>query len=376
MVCLMCSNTLRWLLLILLIGGIAGSVSAVQQDEHPVIAADTIGSLAPVTIIDFAMLPPEAGEIVNGRVYISRDGRRLAVINRDSQVVILDDAGTLVDVTDVILTDDDFPATFIDGTFDQTGERFAALHSASDAYYVTIRTVQASTRRVVVRSEDKAVGIWMDGETVLLEVVPSEPDQDPYVVRIATADGELVQSDLDIRPFAPAGESDSIVRIGRLPLPLAVTATDNGRVFRWNLATGLMTGAAQVDSVPIYGATTPDGRYLVWRDPTSEALHLVDFETQQDRVIVELGGVYIPFILLSHQADVVIGVHVNDEPAVNAWDIASGQSYALGLYRQCQRPPDLVSLSNNGTTLVIGCDAGLEIWRVSQVQRSVGGTDG
>jgi hypothetical protein len=58
-------------------------------------------------------------------------------------------------------------------------------------------------------------------------------------------------------------------------------------------------------------------------------------------------------------------VDVDDEPVVVAWDVATGQQYHLGTYRQCNRPPDMARLSEDGTTLVIACDTGLDIWRVT-----------
>lgn len=369
----MCSKALSGLVLVMTLGGAAVWGLAAQENEYPVITANTIAALAPAVKIDFAMLPPEAGRVVNGRVYISSDGRRLAVINRESQVVILDDAGAVLDVTDLILTGDGFPATFIDGSFDEAGERFVALHSASNAYFVTVKTVRGDTRRVEVRSEDKPVSIWIDREVIWLEVMPSESGRFPYMVQlaVAAAQGKLDQGDLVVVPFAPAQAPESIVRVGRLPPPFAVTAAEDGRVFRWNLNTGQMTGTVHVDTLPIYGAMTPDGRFLVWRDPQSEALHLLDFEAQRDSIVARLNGAYVPFILVSPLADVAIGVHLADEPIVVVWETRTGQQHALGLYRQCQRPPDLVSLSNNGTTLVIGCDAGLELWRVVQPQGDV-----
>jgi hypothetical protein len=50
---------------------------------------------------------------------------------------------------------------------------------------------------------------------------------------------------------------------------------------------------------------------------------------------------------------------------VVAWDVKTGERTILGEYRECNRPqPDMTRLSEDGTTLVIGCDTGLDIWRI------------
>ncbi len=81
-------------------------------------------------------------------------------------------------------------------------------------------------------------------------------------------------------------------------------------------------------------------------------------------LIAPLDGAFIPFMLLSFDASVAIGVNVGSEPTVIVWDTTTGERYDLGEYRACNRQPDMVRLSGDGTTLVIGCDTGLNIWRV------------
>jgi hypothetical protein len=334
-----------------------------QTDASPIIDAQNVEQLAPVEAVDFAAMPPEAGDVLNGRMLISDDSRHIAVVNTIGQIVIMDGAGNLLDMTDAVLTNDGFPATFIDGAFDPTGHVFAALHTAGSGYYVTLHGALDITQTRLIKSQDRPTAIWLDEQAIWLEVMPNDPNNDPYMVSLAL-DVPLGDAELVILPFAPAQGDTAIARIGRLPPPFAVTATENGMVSRWDLSAARLTAMVQVDSVPIYGAMTPDSRYLAWRDPASTALHLLDFETGDDRVVVPLNGTYIPFILLTVKADVIIGVDVNDEPMVVAWDTGSGERHDLGLYRQCGRPPDMVRLSGDGQALVIGCDQGLEIWRV------------
>ncbi len=333
----------------------------------PVIDRGNVDLLAPVTAVEFADLPPEAGQIINGRVYLSGNGRRVAVVNRSSQAVFLTDEGELLDVAEVILTEDEFPATFIDGAFDEEGQYFAAVHSAGAAYFISLYAIQQGHYTVRVPSQDHPAALWLDAETTWLEMMPANPDKPPYLAklpRMVEGGDTPAAEDLSTVPLVLLEHEEAVARTGRLPAPFAVTTGEDGLAMRWNLSTGQRTGTAQLEAVPIYGAMTPDGRYLAWRDPASAALHLLDFETGRDQCVAPLDGSYIPFFLLPMKADVVLGVHVNDEPLVIAWDVATGDRLTLGLYRQCQRPPDMVTLARDGTTLVIGCDAGLEIWRV------------
>lgn len=342
----------------------AWAVPVQPQSAAPVIDAGNIAQLAPAVVVDFGALPPEAGEVVNGRVYVNPDASRVAVVNRSGQSLLFDGQGVLLEVTDVILTEDGFPATFIDGAFDPTGSIFAALHTAGSGYYVTLHARLAATQIRFEESDDRPTAIWLDGQAIWLEVLPNSAD-DPYVVSFSL-DGALAAAEPTIHPYAPAQDVAAVARIGRLPMPFAVTTTATGLVSRWDLQTGILTATAQVEGVPIYGALTPDGRYLAWRDPASVALNLLDFESGNNHQVVKLDGTYTPFILLSIKADVIMGVNVNDEPIIVTWNTQRGERLELGLYRQCGRPPDMVVLSRDGTTLVVGCDQGFEIWRVKR----------
>jgi hypothetical protein len=154
------------------------------------------------------------------------------------------------------------------------------------------------------------------------------------------------------------------MRIGRIDPPLAITATKEALLKRWNLETGEVTASAQLEALPAAGQVNADGSSFAWVDQKFESLHLLNFETGKDQVIAPLGGTYIPFLLLSAKSDVIIGVNVGLEPGVMAWDVATGERIDLGTYRSCNRQPDMVRLSKDGSTLVVGCDTGLDIWRV------------
>jgi hypothetical protein len=197
-------------------------------------------------------------------------------------------------------------------------------------------------------------GVWIDDEEtwVIGEV--------GFLTRVS-ADGTLEAFQLP----SPQTDPDALIRIGRLPAPLAISVTREGLVRRWDLSTGEVTAEVPMDTLPLYGHATPDGERLVWRDPPSTALNILNFETGENRMIIPLNGMYVPFIFLTASADVIIGVDPDEEPVVVAWVAERGERIDLGQYRACGRPPDMARLSEDGSTLVIGCDAGLDIWRVA-----------
>jgi hypothetical protein len=340
---------------------LVGGARAVP-DTISVITADNISHLQPQVSINFADLPPEAGTVDNGRFYISADGGLMAVMNRRSQMIFLDDNARFVGITPPVLTEDGFPATFLDGVFDPQGKQFAAVYAGGTVSYLGLYQPDGMGQVITMASADPLVSVWFDADKLWLEAIPLDPALAPYLIRLPVGADWSQHEKL---PHAAAQDAEAVVRIGRIPPPLAVTANAEGRVRRWNLGTGQLTAEARVDQTPIYGALTPDGRYLVWRDPASQALHVLDFADGVDRVVAALNGRYIPFMMLTMGADAIIGVHIDDEPVVMAWTVENGTVHPLGLYRQCSRPPDMVTLNQVGNTLVIGCDTGLEIWRVS-----------
>ena len=72
------------------------------------------------------------------------------------------------------------------------------------------------------------------------------------------------------------------------------------------------------------------------------------------------------YLLLNSSASVIIGINVDLKPVVVAWNVVTGERIELGEYRSCDRQPDMVRLSVDDTTLVIGCDTGMDIWRVGR----------
>ncbi len=357
---------LLWLLITLLL-----VVPLVQaQDETRIITADNIRQLQSFRQVDFSDLPEGAGEIVNGWFVLSEDGNRLAAMNRQNSLLVWNEQVDLLD-SYFIEGADSLPNTVLDAVFSSDNRQIVSVHAEGGAYYVAYRSLdEKSTTYFQFRTADLPLRIWLK-ETVWLEVVLPRTAAEPYVVNLLpglppeSLFNKELTDDEQIRLLSgPENDNDSFLRVGRIEPPLAITVTRDNLVKRWNLQTGGVTATAQLNMLPGGGQVNAAGTHFAWRDGESEALHLLDFETGEDRVVAQLGGQYIPFLFLSPAADVIIGVNVALEPVVVAWNVATGERIELGEYHTCNRQPDMVRLSQDGTTLVIGCDTGLDIWRI------------
>lgn len=341
-----------WLIIVFLLIG--------YTEADVEITADNIESLAPVQTIDFADAPPEAGEIVNGWFALSDDSRLAAVTNRDGEVVIWDLGSAEVTTIYAVPGADGLLATPIEMRF--SGQALYSLHSDGVSHYVHIYDGGAETTLRYPNDAETPLTVWKSADSpyIWLEVLPDPADLEgrEFVAGLSPETGEI-----EIRLPGPTSDPDIDLRIGRVPPPFAVTASRDGLVKLWDLQTGTVLTTAQIDAVPIYGQIDGDASHLSWRDPQSVALHLLDFETGEDRIVENLNGTYIPFILLNRLANVVVGVYINDEPVIAAWDVDTGRRIDLGGYRTCSRAPDMVRLTS--TSLVIGCDAGLQVWQVN-----------
>lgn len=334
----------------------------------PVIARLNVGQLQSVMQIDFADAPAAAGKIENGWFALDPHGEKMAVINRDNHIVVWNTAGEMID-TYFISGADGLPTTVLDAAFNPEGDVLVSVHAEGGTYYVVYRWVNAGHMEYYrFPTADVPLRVWANA-FVWLEVSPIDYLQTRYVLQLnpivmdrIRINEELSDSEIFQLPSAPENDPDSYLRIGRIDPPLAITITQDGLVKRWDLESGLVTAEAQVGTLAGAGQVTPDGRYFVWRDSESVNLHLLDFETGEDRIVADLNGNYIPFLFVTNTADVVIGVNVDLEPLVVAWDTTTGIRVDLGEYRMCKRQPDMVRLSADNTTLVIGCDSGIDIW--------------
>lgn len=336
------------------------SVVSVHGEDAPVpvIDAGNVAQLGPVASVDFADLAAAGYDILSGRFVLSADGQSLLINDVLNRALVVDNTGELVGLYPNWDTAEE-SKTFLAGAFAYDDPALSlALYTDGDHHYLAHFDAANGIYNTVSLSphiED----IW------LTEGLAWATAADSVYMWHPTMD-EVEESALT----SFTQDVDSVVRIGRIDPPFAVTATMDGLVKRWDMVTGTVTATLEADSVPIYGYLTPDGRYLVWRDAPSAAIYLSDFETGETRAAVRLDGLYFPFIFVTPKADVIIGIDPNNAPEVMAWNVATGEGYELGPYRACNRALDMARLSRDGTTLVIGCDTGLDIWRVDMLSPS------
>lgn len=347
-------------------------VGVMAQDDAPVaLTSENVTTLTSTLLVDFADNPADLGSVDSGWFVMSNDGQYAAVIRQDGGLIIYDTlTGEIADT--YVHTVDGLSTTVIEADFSENGEEIAVLHTDGEVFYIVLYNLIDDEYDVLPFEPLEADGdmprrIWLDDETrhVWVEVAAGTVERYFYVARYPLPDAE--DTEIVSVPSGPEMDMESFVRIGRIAAPVAITATFDSLVKRWNLETGEVTAEVQLDAPPVFGRISEtSGTYLAWRDPESESLSLLDFDTGENTFIASLDGEYVQAILPSPGADVVMAVHIGDDPVVIAWDVETGEQYDLGEYRaDCERVPDMVRLSADGTTLVIGCGVGLDVWRVS-----------
>jgi hypothetical protein len=325
-----------WLLLIL--------INSTAAPAWPQITAVNVAYLQPV---DELRLPTSSQQ---GWFILGEDG---------SEVVLHDRAGGVWHYTigrglEQLYTDQ--PMSLAAGVI-RDGV-FYGVHNLGE----TIRIYRASDAVEVldIDSSTPAVDFWVmeDGSYAIERV--SAP------TLIVSRDGRTRLLEADF-----TGSMDVVVRIGRIPAPYAVTSTEDGQVILWHWPTNEQQAAASngTGQPSVFGNINASASHLVWRDNENSALYLLDFVSGENRLIAPLNGEYVQWFFLGADASVVLGVNVEFAPIVAAWDVTSGMRLDLGSYLPCERPqPDMARLSADGTTLVIGCDAGLQFWRVQRAE--------
>jgi hypothetical protein len=355
------------------------------QDTPAVISADNITHLQSVAHIDFADAPLEAGKIDNGWFAMDAWGKQYAVKNQDDHLVIWNDAGQMLDQY-FVEGADGLPATVLDFAFDGWDASVVSAHSDGKYLYAASYSVGGDFILFRELSTDTPLRVWVGSQfTDMLEMSSNDPLLGRYVMEInpqrpidhsTSKPIDLLPDDIHQFPSGPENDPDAFLRIGRIEAPFAITLTRDSLLKLWDLEWegGVVIGHAQLSELPGMGAVNtthfedfpdihpPD--YFAWRDGESKALHLLNIQTGEDRMVADLGGTYLPFMTLTPAADVIIAVNTGLEPVVTAWNTATGERYDLGEYRGCKRQPDMVRLSQDGTTLAIGCDTGIDIWRV------------
>lgn len=363
-----------WVLLAIFAGGVFA-----QADAPPPITADNVRSLALARIVTMdAFTPAEAGhpaQPLSGWFALSPDGRYAATVVAGGTTVFSTVDGAIV--AQLVRRDPLEPdrwSTAIDIDWSDTSDRFALLLREGQTDVVVVAGLDGVTRQQTIPDEyGVPVRVWIDAKdpgTVWIETIPNPNVEAPgghFVVRLTVTD-DATDGDPQAIPTGPEADFDSYVRIGRIPAPRAITATLNGTVRLWDLQTGEITAEVALPVLPTFGRVNEtNGQQFAWRDELSEALHLLDFTTGEDRVIASLDGEYVQALLLTPDAGVILAVHRGETPDITAWISATGEEIALGEYdtSYCSRVPDMVQLAHDGTRLVIGCDGGFQVWEIA-----------
>lgn len=176
---------------------------------------------------------------------------------------------------------------------------------------------------------------------------------------------------LDALAFPGIQNDGPVMRIGRIDYPALFLSSlaENilyAQIFSESIAEPLAM-AYQLDNGPaVFGAVNlPAVSHFAWTDPQRQHLNRLDLATDENQVVAALAGAYPQFLLLSKDASAILAVNLDFQPEIVAWHAQTGARYDLGAYRDCGRIPDHVALSRDGSALIIGCDSGLEVWRVS-----------
>lgn len=331
------------------------SFSASAQDSPEVINAANISRLQSVAQIDFADLD---AEFDTGMFWMNDFGNRLIWGTSDGRIASLSDSQLYIDPVNNEYTGTRNLLAF---DFDKIHDFVVSLYQYDESIFIAASRAEISGFPLDIWTNDD-FGIFVEtidefGRTYLWE----------YRMNPNT----LIMEDTVLGQFPLLQNTDDVVRIGRIPLPYIVTSTLDGHVRLRSIECfecddfilyEVDNGTGQPS---VFGAINLPPTHLVWRDNANESLYLLNFETGENRLIDELNGDYAQWFFLSPDASVILAVNLGFEPNIVAWDVATGERTVLGEYRQCNRPqPDMARLSADGTTLVIGCDTGLDIWRI------------
>lgn len=341
---------LFFLMFLLVITPLSAQTDVVSS---PTITADNIHNLQSVMRVEFDQYP----DIISGWFVVSPDGRRVAVRVGLDRMIIFEEGifGDAFSISNPVLE----KANIIDAVFSDDGNIIAVVDERG---LVTLRNIPSGEQNTLnFAFEDGVIvqSLWLDDQNrVWLEILTAD-DQLPMVAYMDENNPPMYQA------YAPADDLNALVRIGRVLPPYVVTSSPEGDVKLWNLEAGEAVAMADVGDIPaVFGQISPNGQFLVWRDPMTVAVNLLNFETGENVIIAELNGIYFQAFYTSDDGSVVWAVDEDFEPRVVAWMVATGERIDLGEFRACSRVPDMIRMSHDMTTLVIGCDTGLDIWRV------------
>ncbi len=339
-----------WRVVIIVILAQASLIAAAQ--DGAIIVGANVGRLRSVERIDFADI---GDDLEIGWFEANEDASEFVVFDSDGRIYRVGVGGVIDSWTYRGNAAQVF--SLIDAVYATGGP--LVFYLLDGAYFVNDRQLQV---------DDFPVAAHLIEQSLFVEAVTTSGATVYHELSLAAADG-VIRPD---RTIALPG-SDAVnpgVLIGRVDFPHAIVsrlADGQLSVYRYPYAFSVEGGREyRLDGGPaVAGALNAGGSHFAWSDPASERLNALDLGSGENKVVAELGGAYAQYLLLTADASAIIAVNVDFEAAVFAWVVESGERLDLGAYRECKRIPDRVALSADGAALVIGCDTGLDIWRIA-----------
>ena len=344
---------------------LAFACAVAASQAYPPISAENLARLSSHSRIDFADIP---GELKIGWFEANAEASELLVFDRAGHLYRVSAAGVM-DSWSFVEPGGDQLFSLIDAAY--IDDEPHALYRLDDNYFINEQQLDAHYEPVALSAYGGSLyieAITASGHAVFRQYSPAETDGGLQFA------GET--------PLPPADPEQPAVRIGRIDFPLVLYSSleDSGlRLYRYPDALTPATGRdfSLRHGPAVYGAVNgAAGSHFAWSDPASARLNLLDFATGESNVVAEIGGAYAQYYLLTADASAILIVNLDFRPEVFAWDTATGQRFDLGPYRSCGRIPDKVTLSADGRALIIGCDTGLDIWRVNDHKDSEASGEG
>ena len=338
------------------------------------ITRENIASLKPLAQIDFSALD---GQFDSGWFTMDDAAAYILVRDREQRLWLLaTETGELLG-TFVLNTSTDDIVGLIDADFetivDSAGDRtaFAALYMEGLRLHMLVvpDISSAEPSQISWETDRRPQAMWLDANRWWIEFLPGQQDDGPLVMQGA----ELTAADFQpdeamLIPYGPASDEEAVVRMGRINPPVVVTSSQEGLVKVWDIQRDqLLTEADNgTGEAAVFGHINARLSHLAWRDPFNESLFLLDLVAAENRFVADLNGAYAQWLFLTQAADLILAVNLDFVPNIFAWDTATGEMLDLGPYRSCGRPqPDMARMSDDGTSLIISCDTGLELWRIA-----------
>ena len=338
------------------------AMQCLAQDFPIEISAANLPRLSSVARIDFAALDLD---IEIGWFAANRDASEFLVFDDAGKIFMVDESSVrrswayVSDTAEQVFTFidallmDDAPLVLyaVDRKF------FVNRHSLDERFTPVAMFPGAENGEFVIESLDEEGNTWF----LLYRIVSDAP----YL--------EL----MDTAVYPTNDNTGPAVRIGRVGFPIVITSSlvDHGlSIYRYpDSFTVESSRQFRVEHGPaVFGAVNrPATSHIGWSDPGRTHLSILDLQARESRFVADLSGAYAQYLLLSNDASSALAVNLDFQPLVVAWDVETGAKHQLGMYRKCNRIPDNVDPSPDGSALIIGCDTGLDVWRID-VEREKG----